>query len=93
MYLDNFCILDILDSKTRLSAGVIYDDTSLNNAVYALQVGWSTPFWTAEAIRGDNAFNHEIFTSFFTGSKIEPAPPAGTARTCSNPDMAYSALY
>lgn len=67
----------IMDSKTRLSAGVVVDDTSLTNALYALQIGWLTPFWTPDAIRGDQAFNHELFTKFAAsiGSNFEPIPP------------------
>lgn len=77
MYLGLNCFLHIMDTKTHLSAGIIYKDTSLNYAGYALQVGWLTPFWTSDAIYGDSAFNHDPFISFAAsiGSRFEAIPP------------------
>lgn len=39
MFLGDHCILHIIDTKTRYSAGIISSDTSLANATYALQFG------------------------------------------------------
>lgn len=69
--------MHIMDTKTRLSAGVICEDTSMVNAVYTLQIGWLTPFWTHGAIRGDDVFNLGVFTEYVKtiGSKFGPVPP------------------
>lgn len=77
MYLGNHCVLHVMDSKARLSAGIICDDTSLSHAIYALQSGWLTPLWTPKSIRGDDAFNHTQFIEFVKaiGSNFEPIPP------------------
>lgn len=63
------CILAInavhvMDTKTTLFAGVVCSDTSLSNAIYALQVCWLMPFWSPKGIRRDNAFNRNLFTDF-----------------------------
>lgn len=64
MYLGDQCTVHVMDTKTRFSTGVICNDTSLAKAVYAFQGCWLTPFWSPEAIRGDEAFNQKLFTDF-----------------------------
>lgn len=77
MFPGDYCVAHLMDSKTRYSSGVICDDTSMNNAIYALQIAWLTPFWTPESIRGDDAFNNSIFKSYVNsiGSCYEAIPP------------------
>lgn len=77
MFPSEHCVLHIMDTKTRLSAGVICADTLLSNAIYALQIGWLTPFWIPASIRAGDGFNHTKFIYFVKsiGSQFEPILP------------------
>lgn len=46
MFLANYRILHIMDTKTRFSAGMICNDMSLETSAYAVAACWLTKFWT-----------------------------------------------
>lgn len=66
--IDEYCILHAMNTKTRFSVSVICNDTSMNIAMYVLQMGWLTPFWSPEFIRCDDDFNNSKFKDFFSAA-------------------------
>lgn len=95
MFLREHCVLHIMDTKTRFSADVICNDTSLSNAIYVLQTGWLTPFWTPASIRADDFINHTESIDFVKsiGSQFEPFRHIVITKICWSLNMAFYAQY
>lgn len=70
-------MLHVMLAKTRLSAGVVCDNTSLENSAYALNICWIDPYWVVNVICGDYAFNHPSFRNYVLsiGATFERIPP------------------
>lgn len=77
MFLDQHCVMHIMDTASRYSVGAVVQDTSMREAILVFDAHWLTPFWTPLTVAYDRAFKNSIFAEYLRQQDIEarPLPP------------------
>lgn len=76
LFLGDICVVHLMDHVTRYSAGLVVNDTKMDNAIMALEATWNSQFWFPQTIKGDTAFSIGSFMEYISniGIKFELVP-------------------
>lgn len=77
MFLHDIRMLHVVVAKTRLSAGLMCDNTPLDSIAYALNICCMAPYLAVNVLRGDDTFDHPSFCNNVSsiGVTLERIPP------------------
>lgn len=92
LLLDTVSILHCMDTATYFSASTVVQSTSMDEAIYAVELCRFSQFWPQSAFQVDTAFDNEKFNNFCQIHDIEisPVPPCQHPKNPSNPDVTRS---
>jgi len=71
MYLEDNCVLHIMDATTRYSAGLRVLNTGMDAAISTFESQWISPFWIPEALLCDLAFDNQKFRHYINAIGCE----------------------
>lgn len=77
LWLDEICLLHVMDSYSRFSIAQPVQSTALSQAVVAFENLWISHFWPPSSVQGDLAFRFPEFIDFLNQYNISfrPVPP------------------